>query len=81
MAHVRHGGSALSTPLTKKIIGVLSAAMGTYNMRLVKAEAKRRRARILKLFQAGKRVQDIADMLEITRQRASYLLAKARKDA
>lgn len=55
--------------------------MGTYNHEKALEQAKKRRARVLKLFQAGKRVQDIAVILGVTKQRASFMLAKARTEA
>lgn len=43
-------------------------------------EARKRRERALELREAGKTVQQVGDILGVTKQRAAELIARARRD-
>lgn len=52
--------------------------MNTYNAR-AKAKAEKRRARVLRLRQAGLTLERIGDRMGISKQRVSGILAAVRK--
>lgn len=54
---------------------------GTRMMERVVLEAKKRRAKALALYQGGLTVEEVGDRLKVSKQRASELIAKARKEA
>ena len=54
---------------------------GTRMMERVIIEAKKRRAKALALYKGGLTVEEVGDRLKVSKQRASELIAKARKEA